>query len=398
MADFSIQRGSIIIDSTTTGTITAGVDYTAPASIGSAFIRIVGLNNNSSGDNTSDFNGQPQRNNHVVSNPSNLLTSIAFIRNLAGTIAVEVFYEIIEYVGAFGGDHEFIVRHEESIAFTGAGSTTIDSSTFGSVATAADVLVFHTGMHVGEATRSDGGAGRFTWEYVGGSTLARGTRINLNSSGEASVAVVEFTGSAWAVQRIDHTFTASATNETETITSVGSLARAFTHYQSRYDSTTTGADGLGFEAYLSDTTTLTLNATQIDSGMAVTAWIVNNTQTTTGAMDVERISGSRADNAGGGTDPDSWTEIHSSGASDITTISVLGETGTSDKTVDAHLIAMGFGVNSKTVIDLLRGRDEGNRTYRFEVVSWPEEAVGGATNPKGPFTHPFFGPFRGPIS
>ena len=24
--------------------------------------------------------------------------------------------------------------------------------------------------------------------------------------------------------------------------------------------------------------------------------------------------------------------------------------------------------------------------------------VGGATNPKGPFTHPFFGPFRGPIS
>jgi hypothetical protein len=53
----------------------------------------------------------------------------------------------------------------------------------------------------------------------------------------------------------------------------------------------------------------------------------------------------------------------------------MGETGTSDKTNDMHLCGIGFEVNSLTVIDLKRGRDEGDRDYRFEVVAWPEESA-----------------------
>ena len=370
MADFAIQRGSITISSATTGTITAGTEYTAPASLGSSFIRIVGLLSNSAGDDASDFSGAPQRNRHTISNPSNLLTSITFERSLASTTVVEVFYEIIEYIGSASGDHEFIVRHEENISFNTTG-TTLDSSTFGSVATSGDVVVFQTGSFSADNFRGGGGSGNFSGEYVSGSTLARGTRVDLSFSGEMSIAVVEFTGSAWTVQRIDHTFTASATAETETITSVGATARAFTHYQSRFSGNTIDTFGLSFEARLSSTTQLTFNAVDIDSGMAVVAWVISNSQTTTGAMDVERITGTRSQNSG--SDPDVWTESHSTAASDLTTVSVFGESGgTTAGGTDTHLGMIGLEATSTTVVTLTSGRDRNALEYWFEVVTWPE--------------------------
>lgn len=42
-----------------------------------------------------------------------------------------------------------------------------------------------------------------------------------------------------------------------------------------------------------------------------------------------------------------------------------------------------------------------NRDYMApdgSVISEQLIAAPGGTNPKGPFTHPFYGPFRGPIS
>lgn len=399
MADFDIQRGSVTVAiSSATATITAGVDYTAPASLGSSFIRIVGVSGDPLGDSDSDFNGRSARNRTYINNPSNLLTSITFEREDGGASAgtCELFYEIIEYIGSGGGDHEIIVRHEEVISYTSSEPTTLDSSTFGSVSTAADVVVFLTGNSSSGNARSDGGEGRWTWEYISGSTLARGTRdVSSGFAGEVSIAVVEFTGSAWTVQRIEHTFSLAATTETETITSVGSLSRAFTNSQSRYSTTSNGADGKGFLAYLSATTTMSYYAAVIDSGQVIVTWVISNSQTTTGAMDVERITGSRADNAGGGTDPDSWTESHSTGSA-LAELSIWGETAESDKTADQYLVNIGFEVASTTVINLKRGRDEGDRDYRFEVVSWPEVIAAGG-NPKGPLGHPLFGPLRGPI-
>lgn len=380
MADFDIQRGiSEIANGATSVTITAGTEYTAPAGITSAFIRITGIENNSGGVEDSDFSGQPSRNNTIITNPSNLLTSITFARTATNNGPLQVYWEVIEYIGAASGDHEFIVRLEEAITFTNATDTTIDSSTF-TPTTAADVVVFATGQRLGlPDARSDSGEGRYTWEYVSGSTLARGTRSNTVNGGDVSIAVVEFTGSAWTVQRIDHTFSSAATVETETITSVGATSRCFTHSQTRCTTNNNGPDGAGYEAYLTSTTEMSYLADSIDSGQAVVSWVISNSQTGTGALSVERISGSRADNAGGGTDPDTWTEAHATSASTLDIVSIMGETGQTDNTGDSHMIRVCMEPSSLTVINMYRARDEGNRDYRFEVVAWPEESGGGPT-------------------
>ena len=74
---------------------------------------------------------------------------------------------------------------------------------------------------------------------------------------DVSYAVVEWTGSNWAVQRITHDFTSAAT-QTETITSVGDRSRAFFHTQQR--NTNCGAcdnaDNIGSEVELVDPTTI----------------------------------------------------------------------------------------------------------------------------------------------
>jgi len=369
MADFKIQRSSAEIAlNGASVTITAGTEYTAPSSITKSFIRILGLEANTTGNEDGDFAGAADRNATVITNPGNLLTSITFTRVGASDGPLQVFYEIIEYIGSASGVNEFIVRHEEVIAWDT--STSIDSSTISGVSTAADVVVFSTGMSIiPSGLRSESGVGRFTWEYIGGSTLARGTSGNTVKSGNVSIAVVEFTGSDWTVQRIEHAFVSAATIETETITTVGNISQAFTHHQSRYATAANGPDGSGFEAHLSDATTLTYLADSIDSGQTVVSWVVDNA-----GLSVERITGSRASGAGG-SDPDTFTESHSTSASSLDTVSIMGETGQTDETNDVHKNRMSMVPSSLTVIDLFRARDDGNQDYRFEVVSWPEEAA-----------------------
>lgn len=376
MADIKVQHGNASIPlSTASVTITAGTDYTAPASLSNAFIRIVGIDYTGAGCEDSDFAGGAGRNAVSVSNPGNLLTSITFERTDATSGPINISYEIVEYTGSVGGENEFVVRHQENIA--GITTLTVDSATVSGVVTDADVVVFITGFEVvGSAGRGDSGSGKFTWEYVGASNVARGTQGNTTRSCDVSIAVVEFTGSNWTVQRIAHQFTSGGVTETEAITSVGAVTNAFLHPQSRFSASNIGPDDAGLECWLSSATELSFLTTNVaDATHDVITWVVDNPN-----MTVQHVSGARANGAGGAS-PDVWTETISNTASTIEELSVMGECGRSDATNDTHLLMISFEVTSLTQVTLTRGRDTSNRDYRFSVVEWP--TAGGATTHEG---------------
>lgn len=375
MADVSVQRGtSTIAASATSVTITAGTDYTAPAAISKAFIRITGVNFTGEGIGT-NFAGPPDNWTVYITNPGNLLTSITLSRGNAYTEATRVSWEIIEYTGSAGGAYEFIVRHEEVLNLSITDKSK-DTGTVSGVSTAADVCVFITSQACTDAGSSRGDSEEFlhTSEYISGSTIARVTRgASTNRSSVCTVAVVEFTGSNWLVQRETHTYTSADTNETETIgTTLGAVAQTFIHPQLRVDEANAGPDVGGQQVWISSTTQLTCFVEAVASGTngsEAVIWIIEDTS---GDMSVEQISGSRTT----GSEPDSWTETISSVT--LADASIMGECGTQDGGAgqDSYQVAVGMEITAATTLTLYRGDTSKDRQYRVEIVQWPTSAGG----------------------
>ncbi|MFQ5908897.1 MAG: hypothetical protein ACE5JE_08770 [Thermoplasmata archaeon] len=366
--DFKIQRGNVTIPtSQSTVTITAGTDYDAPASLSRAFIRIVGTRLSAAGDDTGQ--GAPAAAQIwmvSIQNPGNLLTSITFERYLADvTDNTHIFWEIIEYTGSAGGGNEFVVRDQAEIEQTtgtqmdGASATVTDD---------ADVVVFLTGQRADGTTSSTTDRGLYTAEWIAASDIPRFTRGDGTGTASVSYAVVEFVGANWDVQRAEHTYVASGVEETEAITAVGSLARAFLHVQMR---TANGnLDESGQRVYLSTTSTVSFRlrtGAGIFSQVGV-AWVVENTQTDGTPMNVQRVSGTRGT---GQPQPDEWTETITAVADMITT-SIMGETADTGATgASTPRGSLGLKLTATDTVTLWRADTAVANDYRFEVVEWP---------------------------
>ena len=371
MADFAIQHDieTIALDAAT-ATITAGVNYTAPASTSAAFIRIVGVAFTGAGLENTDFISTPR--NSAVKVTGDITSSITFTRVNSANGPIQISWEIIEYTGSISGANEFIVRGVADINLSG--SLTGDSGAISGVVTDADVVVFQTGVTGAGSGRRDAEQIVFTTEWVGGSTVARVTRGSSSSAANATVAVVEFTGSNWKIQRVVHTYTASSTDETQTIpVALGSAAKAFLHYGLRVAGSALDPDALGQKCHISSTSQLTFYDEDIGTGAVGVAWVIENTQSTGTVMDVQQYSGTRADGAGG--DPDVFTETISS-VSSLSTSSVMGEGSVTVTTLpDLHRDMLIFELTSITQVTLIRARNISSRDYRFQVVEWPDVGV-----------------------
>ena len=374
MADFRVQRGKGVIPvSGDTFTLTAGVDYVAPASTALAFIRQVGANSFGSGVENSQYNGTSSRNISRVTNPTSLLTSVSVFRDYAGADGFKVAWEIPEYTGSVGGPNEWVVRHVESISVA-TGDLTIDSSVISGVVASNKVVTIITGVSSDNGNRQDYGNKLFTTEYVAGSSVARLTRsANASGSLDVSIAIIEFTGSNWNIQRIPHTYVASAVDESETIVAVSSLSKAFIIHQSSTDTVSSGPDGGGQNVWLNTTTSILFRKQVIDTGATGVAYVIENTQTDGTPMNVSHYSGTRA-NLAGGASPDIFTHAITAVA-DIAQTSIMGEGVLTTTTSDCHGGMLAFELTSTTAVTMERGRDEYNRDYRFSVVEWPTAPV-----------------------
>lgn len=148
MADFKVQRLQLTVQASDdyTYTITAGTDYTAPASADAAFCRITNVLR--TGNGIIGEAGKPPGD-CSFSISGTITSSLTFTRYddwSPDDVHIEI--EIIEYIGPSGGDNEFIVRHVEEIALTSS-EETASSSTVSGVQDDDDVVVFITGCRTG---------------------------------------------------------------------------------------------------------------------------------------------------------------------------------------------------------------------------------------------------------
>ncbi len=391
-ADFKIQRRcETPASGTATVTLTAGTDYTAPANNSYAFIRMVNTRLSGTGDTVGGGTQEADDWTWYISDPDFSGGSVAFTR--AGTTNPQRFcWEIIEYIGEAGGSNEIIVRKSGTATY-GSSDTTVNGPV-SSVNDDNDVLVFITGQQSVETSDQDEvGAGMSTSEWVSASDLPRFTRgFTGNDANSLSYAVVEFTGSNWAVERISHTFSAVGATETESITDVGSLSRAFFHAQFFRDAEE-GLDDSGARMWFSATDEISfyINSGADDPGNThhAVVWVVRNSDTDTQtAMNVQHKSGSRAKgdtSEGANNEEDEWTETITA-VNDTAQTSIMGETGESGGSGTAFPRGwISLYLNSESGVKLYQSDDGQPQQYSFQVVEWPSSSV-----PEEDYEYPLF--------
>lgn len=196
MADFAVQRGTLTIPLGTTSTT---VSITAVGSLSSALERVVAVH--CGGREADKYQGDQSVTIELTATDTLTFTTPT---GRHGTMTVE--WEVIEYTGASGGPHEFIVRHRGVETFTATTKTITLNSTIG---TLADAVPFVTAWKQGDTSNPYGYWRRFFSEWqLDSTTQATGTIYEIGYSPTTSLVVVEFTGSSWSVQ--------SATGDTVT--------------------------------------------------------------------------------------------------------------------------------------------------------------------------------------
>lgn len=383
--DYKIQRGNTTVTGTST-TITAGVDYVAPASTTRAFIRITNAFDTGAGRSTGGITQNADDVTAFILNPSNLLTSITFARPAAAINNTRVSWEIIEYIGEAGTDNEMIVRGVGILGFL-SGSTTASSTTIGGVVDGTDVVVYVTGA-ITAATTQNYYTGQFTSEWSSSTNRAvfrRGASSATLAS--TSYAVVEFVGANWSIQRVEHTYATSSAEETEEIIPVNSLAKTFIYAQKR-----TGAQAnvvnYGHEVWLSSITELSLRleptaAASTTLSQVSVVWIIENAQQGNNAMKVQRKNG----NTSGGTAPLSLSVTFLTPIAATNNTSLFGNTRAAGANTQYPHPQAGLSITSTTSFQIWRSATAGALTYRAEIVEWPVTDIGLRQNYYRLYTH-----------
>ena len=385
-ADFRIQRGTTIIpvDSLTT-TITEGVGNDFMKCKGDCFIKLVSSRNSAMG-RTSD--GESYDHNDIevyISDDSGLTTlggTITFARNdnesPDNSEDDRVTWEIWEYIGKSGGNNEMKVLDAGVCTFaTGAGDFTCDGAIIlGGATDDSDVVVFVTGRGNPDDSNNNPQRCMVTSDWDGVSNRPVFTRNEASNACDVSYAVVEWTGSNWAVQRIQHTFDGT-TPDPETITSVGEISRAFFHTQQRNNpgGTLDDAEHLGSEVELINPTTieyrLPQSTTDWGSDMIAVTWVISNAETDNGErMIVNHYN--PAERTGGGQEDNWQVTLMPPLTYTFNGTAITGMSGQSAETASdapqGYLVAR---LTDSSTIDFWRSEPNDDDEYTFQVTELP---------------------------
>lgn len=367
--DFKIQRG-VTTTAATTLTLTAGVDYEAPASAANAFIRITNTQLTGAGPNTGNSNNNASDVTVYISNPNNLLTSVNFVR-AGGTGNSRISWEIVEYIGSPGGENEIIVRRAESVAYGGANAT-VSGTVTNTIADDNDVVVFITAQNNADGGRNNYDYGLSTAAWNGGTNQADFTRGGTGAVSNVSYALVEFTGTNWIIQRDEHTYSSAGTVETSAITAVNSLSRTFLHVQKR-TSQNNHAD-FGHNVWLSGIGQISYQldgAASTPGNHTSVSWVIENTQTAGARMDVTRSNGTFAS---GGTGPETNNLSIGKTLDDLSIASIFANNRSDETQRSWPEPILGARIISTTQYELWRSDTTANISYRTEIVEWPTAA------------------------
>lgn len=378
--DFKIQRGTFYIDNTSdTGTIAEGVDFDECS--GDCFIKHVSTRNTSMGPISGGTNENLSDYTSYISDDSGLTTpsgTITFERH-SNNDTNRIAWEIWEYIGPASGDNEMQVLDTGVCTFGSANTTCDGAAIAGGAADDSDVVVFVTGKGNPATNRADMQMAMVTAEWVSASDLPRFTRGESGNAADISYAVVEFTGTNWNVQRVPHVFSASAT-QTETITSVGDISKAFFHHQQRNDGGNS-YDGLcqgRSEVELTAPTTLTYrlpqDTTNWGSNMNSVTWVIWNTQSSGDYMIVDHYNPTELST--GGSEEYNWQVSITTLTYATTAAAITGLSGQSAGcgTVNprGYLIAR---LTDASTVDFWEADTGQPQEYTFQVTQFPTAPV-----------------------
>ncbi len=370
--DYAVYRGVTVL-SGATASITEGVDYDLQFNDASrAFIRITNSHHTGGGPAAgSTGNNNADDVTAYISNPGNITSDITFARAAFPANDTRITWEVVEYIGASGGENEFIVRSANTATYVAA-NTTFTTGTISGVANDADIVVFITGQYNPDTGRADYNTGLSTAAWNGVGDTVTFTRGEAGADAvQLSYAVVEFTGANWRVQRSENTYAAVGVTETEPITAVNSLSRAFIHAQHRAGAGLDTHANYGHEVWLSSIGAVSyrLNgAATTPTGHVSVAWVIENTQTTGARMIVTRVPGSTSAAGGGLTS----LNVDIGKTLDDITVSSLFITNSTNGTGNTFPEPMvSAAIISDTQFNLQISDDGDAHLYRVEIVEWP---------------------------
>ena len=384
-ADFKMQRISAVMTSGLE-VLTAGVDYDAPASASRAFARIVGVRSSAHGpkDNTTHAKGPEGDGSANILIPDEIVTQIQLGRDLSPGFNLDVELEILEYIGPVGGPNEFIVRRGgvDDDFVIGSSSIFKDVAFTGGV-NIGDIVAFLTSIHqTGTET------GSFHRQHcsteVTSLTNVRITRseVFLGSAMRGSVAVVEFTGSNWRIQRITKDI-GGVNPESVAIPTTVVKSRTMLHCQqhivdaSQTEAASNSHEHRGHLAEISaDGTTLDYGIASVNGNeqRAVT-WLIENLDT--GVNTRALVQHKTATEAPGGSAPHAFDVVFGTAVRALDEASVMAEDGFRtlsgaqtwpDGMFDARVTAL-------DTIELETGRLV-PLVYQVELVQWPRGLLG----------------------
>ena len=367
--DFLIQRGTDTVSGTSL-TLTAGIDYDAPAANTTAFVRITNTSMTGAGSDTLGQTRAPDDVFAYIEGGDNLTTSFSIVRPSTATDNTRVSWEIVEYIGVASADNEMVVRDAGTVTYGGTDLFATGTAAVG-VIDDADVMVLITGQFNPSNSTNNYNTGLSVSSWNASTdqpVFERGDADGV--AARVSYAIIEFTGASWGVQRVEHTYTAAGVAETESITAVNSLLRTFVHAQKLSGDELFNLDEGGHEVWLSSIGAVSF---QLESGSTnpgdqrSVAWVVENTQIGDGSMMVYRSNGLIAS---GGVQP--ITTILGIGATIKPTNATFWATNRSSGGGSAHpRVLLGARILNSTQYELWKSDEGQNQNFRVEVVEWP---------------------------
>jgi hypothetical protein len=371
--DFVVHRGVFTMPTgSTTYTIYDGNQYDLLTGSTSAFIRITNAKESGAGHNVGS--GTTQNADDVTAfivDPGNLETSVTFQR-FGSTNTNRIAWEIIEYIGPAQGDNEMIVHAQSTTTYATTGLQATSTTVTG-VTDDSDVVVFINGQGNPDLAESDYNTGVSIASWNGTSSVAV---FNRGEAGADAVvvswAVVEFAGKNWKIQRIPHTYTAAGSTETETMNTVGSMARTFLHTQKSVGAGLQGLDELGAKVWITGVAEISYelrSGAGTPSGHTSVAWVIENTQTSGVPMVVSRKEGTLTGTSD--PEPSSYKITFGRTVPDLTVASLFMNHYTDGTGTAYPRTMMGATMFSETQVELWQSDTGQEQWYAFEVVEWP---------------------------
>ncbi len=394
--DFKIQRGELIMLATElTSTLTEGVGLDFEECVGNCFIRLV--NTLHSGTGRTAGGGT-----HNADDFTTYISDDSGLTNSGGTITFErhgtagdtrdnrLQWEIIEFIGKNETANEIVVWDTGTCTYAGSNTNCDGASIPAFTGTDEKVVVFLTGQANPSTNTGNIPDCMNTSEWVEGSNIPRFTRIGGGSNlCDLSYAVVEFSGSNWSIQRIEHTFTGGAATQTESISDVGDIAQTFFHHQQRNldGGTADNVCGIGSEVELLQSDTLTYRLPQTTSGwganMQSVTWIISNSEMSPSEKSIVEHLNPPEEASGGAPEEHNWQVAitpltYDTSETIITGLSAQG--ATCGSTFPRGFISA--TLTDSTTVDLYLSDRGTPHEYTFQVVQLPRshQCIGGTSN------------------